>query len=238
MCGRLDALAAPVLAHAAARSAGTRIGRLRSRHRAEECHHRGCRPRTLGPRPRCSTTAPRPAPTPRAPPAWPPSQSRRAEGHVVNGTADRSGVCHKELPTDRPRRRQGLRRLPERRHRQGHPPRRARGHALHRARQALHHQRHGHRPGQDVQHQRPEHRWPTRWASAIPEVGAHHLPPALHARPPSAPSPATTRTAISRSPAKRRSTAGRTRTAPSLNPSRSGAAPGIFRNPARTCAPP
>ena len=50
---------------------------------------------------------------------------------------------------------QGLRRFPERRHRQGHPPCRARRHALDRARQALHHQRHGDRPGQDVEHARP-----------------------------------------------------------------------------------
>ena len=53
---------------------------------------------------------------------------------------------------------QGLRRFPERRHRQGHPPGGARGHALDRACQALHHQRHGDRPGQDVQHARPRHR--------------------------------------------------------------------------------
>ena len=59
----------------------------------------------------------------------------------------------------------------------------------------------------------------------------HHLPPALHARRPSAPSPATTRTRPSRSPARRRSTPGPRRTARSSSRSRSGAAPGTSRKP-------
>ena len=51
--------------------------------------------------------------------------------------------------------RQGLRRLPERRHRQGLALAAARGLPLRRASQALHHARHGDRPGQDRQRQRP-----------------------------------------------------------------------------------
>ena len=44
---------------------------------------------------------------------------------------------------------QGLRRFPERRHRQRYRARRSRGLSLGRASQALHHARHGDRPGQD-----------------------------------------------------------------------------------------
>ena len=51
---------------------------------------------------------------------------------------------------------QGLRRFPERRHRQGHQAGGPRGLPLDRACQALHHDRHGDRPGQDLQHER---RW-------------------------------------------------------------------------------
>ena len=50
---------------------------------------------------------------------------------------------------------QGVRRFPERRHRQGHRARRARGLRFGRASQALHHARHGDRPGQDLQRHRP-----------------------------------------------------------------------------------
>ena len=81
------------------------------------------------------------------------------QAHAVTADRTGSGVTLKELPTDRnPGDGQGLHRLPERRHRQGHPPRGPRGHALDRARQALHHQRHGDRPGQDVERQRPDDR--------------------------------------------------------------------------------
>ena len=78
----------------------------------------------------------------------------------------------RELP-DRPRPapRQGLRRLPERRHRQGHPARGARGLPLDRARQALHHHRHGDRPGQDVEHQRPGDRRRRARQGRRPQVG-------------------------------------------------------------------
>ena len=49
--------------------------------------------------------------------------------------------------------RQGIRRFPERRDRQGPRHRRAGRLPLDRARQALHHDRHGDRPGQDVEHE-------------------------------------------------------------------------------------
>ena len=50
---------------------------------------------------------------------------------------------------------QSLRRFPERRHRRRHRARRARGFQLGRASEALHHARHGDRPGQDLQCRRP-----------------------------------------------------------------------------------
>ena len=55
------------------------------------------------------------------------------------------------------------------------------GFQLDRARQALHHHRHGDRPGQDLQHQRPRRSSPTRCGMPIPAVGTDDLPPALHA---------------------------------------------------------
>ena len=57
--------------------------------------------------------------------------------------------------------RQGVRRPPERRHRRRRRARRARGLPLGRAPQALHHARHGDRPGQDRQRQRPRASWPS-----------------------------------------------------------------------------
>ena len=54
--------------------------------------------------------------------------------------------------------------------------------------QALHHARHGHRPGQDQQPRRPRTSSPSR-RPADPARSAHHLPPALHADHASAPSP-------------------------------------------------
>ena len=63
--------------------------------------------------------------------------------------ARRSGACR--------RRGQGLRRLPERRDRRRRRARRARGLRLGRAPEALHHARHGDRPGQDLQRRRPRH---------------------------------------------------------------------------------
>ena len=67
---------------------------------------------------------------------------------------------------------QGLRRLPERRLRQGHRARGAGGHPLDRARQALHHHRHGDRPGQDLQHERARDRRRRAGASRSPRSGS------------------------------------------------------------------
>ena len=76
--------------------------------------------------------------------------------------------------------RQGLRRFPERRLRQGREPRGAGGHALDRAHQALHHDRHGDRPGQDLEHERARDR--RRGAGeAHPGGRPDDLPPALYA---------------------------------------------------------
>ena len=77
---------------------------------------------------------------------WPPRRraerngaSKRArhqgrDERLMGGRHERSGAGRRAG-----RHRQGLRRFPERRDGQGHPARRARGHALDRARQALHH---------------------------------------------------------------------------------------------------
>ena len=64
--------------------------------------------------------------------------------------------------------RQGVRRFPERRLRQGREPRGAGGHALDRAHQALHHDRHGDRPGQTLEHERARDRSRARWRSLSP----------------------------------------------------------------------
>ena len=77
--------------------------------------------------------------------------------------------------------RQGLRGLPERRHRQGYRTRGAGGVPVDRARQALHHQRHGDRPGQDLQPERARHRG-RHPGETDPGGRADDLPPALHAR--------------------------------------------------------
>ena len=69
-----------------------------------------------------------------------------------------------------------LRRFPERRDRQGCAPRAARRLPLDRAHQALHHDRHGDRPGQDLEHQRARHRL----------GGARHARSPRSASPPSA----------------------------------------------------
>ena len=75
---------------------------------------------------------------------------------------------------------EAFRRLPERRDRGGYRPCRARRLRLGRACQALHHGRHGHRPGQDVE---PERAGPARRADRRRDPGGRHddLPPALHA---------------------------------------------------------
>ena len=75
---------------------------------------------------------------------------------------------------------QGLRRLPERRLRQGYRARGSGGPALDRARQALYDDRHGDRPGQAFQHERAR-RGRGGSGKADPGSWAHHVPPALHA---------------------------------------------------------
>ncbi len=170
--GRLHALRAPVLA--VARQAALRRGR------SATC--RASPPRR----------SPRPAPA-RAPGGSPRrSTTARRPGRGAGGEAARHGVRRATTPATaaasrraaaraRPRPRQGLRGLPERRHGQGHRARGARGLPLDRARQALHHDRHGDRPGQDVQHERARH----RGGRARPHAargGADDLPAALHAR--------------------------------------------------------
>ena len=75
---------------------------------------------------------------------------------------------------------EGVRRLPERRLRGRRGARRARGHALGRASEALHHARHGGGPGQDLQRHRPR-----ADGGADREVDPadrhHHLPAAVRA---------------------------------------------------------
>ena len=92
------------------------------------------------------------------------------DGRVSQGVADR--------PESGPG--EGVHRLPERCDRQGYPARGARGHALDRACEALHHQRHGDRSGQDVEHERADHR--LGCAGQGGAAGrADHVPAALHA---------------------------------------------------------
>ena len=64
-----------------------------------------------------------------------------------------------------------VRRFPERRHRQGPRACDARRLPLDRARQALHHDRHGDRPGQDLEHERARRSSPDALGTPIPEVG-------------------------------------------------------------------
>ena len=72
----------------------------------------------------------------------------------------------------------------------------------------------------------------------IPQVGPHHLPPALHAGRPSAPSPATHRgDAVRSRPHDADRTTGPRRTARCSRTSACGSAPGTSRRPARTCTP-
>ena len=94
----------------------------------------------------------------------------------------------------------GLRRPPERRHGQGYRARPARRLSLRRASEALHHARHGDRPGQDLQRDRPRHH------GGADRQGAFRRParrssgrPMFRSR--SAPSPAITAARISARPA-------------------------------------
>ena len=90
---------------------------------------------------------------------------------------------HSRSPAARRGRRtgpQGLRRLPARCDAQRPRPRDARGLPVHRAHQALHDDRHGDRPRQDLERERPApRRARTRQTGSLGRP--HHLPHALHA---------------------------------------------------------
>ena len=77
-------------------------------------------------------------------------------------------------------RRARFRRFPERRDGKGSQARGARRLSLHRARQALHHDRHGDRPGQNVERQCAGHRRRSS-RQADPGGRADDVPPAVHA---------------------------------------------------------
>ena len=85
---------------------------------------------------------------------------RRAAGAAATGRARGGARAHHVAGALGPAApaQQDVRRPAERRHRRRHPPRARRGLPLDRARQALHHDRHGHRPGQDGERQRARHR--------------------------------------------------------------------------------
>ena len=76
---------------------------------------------------------------------------------------------------------QGVRRFPERRDVDGHRARRARRLPLGRALEALHHARHGDRPGQDRERRRAWRSSPKLTGRAIPRVGTTTVPAALYA---------------------------------------------------------
>ena len=103
----------------------------------------------------------------RWPRRWPTARDGGARGRsaprIACGEADalshrrRSCRGHPDVACRRLAARQGLRRSPERRHGQGHRRRGERGVSCGRTPEALHHARHGHRSGQDLEHQRPCH---------------------------------------------------------------------------------
>ncbi len=76
--------------------------------------------------------------------------------------------------------RQSFRGLPERCHGQGYQARRAGGLPFHRACEALHHDRDGHRPGQDLEHECARDRG-GRAGQDHSRGGPDHLPATLHA---------------------------------------------------------
>ena len=172
------------------RAAGTRPLHLTS-------HLGGSRSGTRPSRPSCPARC-RPAwrwPAPRR--ATLPSRTRCADGarparrrpRSCGFTGRRVGL--RRRPTDEPgtrpplwrvrgHARQGLRRPPERRHRRRRRARASRGLPRGRASQALHHARHGDRPGQDLQPERP--RAHGRAHRPRPSRDRHHhVPPAVHA---------------------------------------------------------
>ncbi len=137
---------------------------------AQDCVSVGACSGTTG----CTQRSPkRPPPARRPPskPAFPPLQGEHPRPRRA-GESPRRELGRLPTRSARKRRPESLRRLPERRHRQGHPPGGARGHALDRARQALHHQRHGDRSGQDLEPARPGDRRRPPSASRSPRSGS------------------------------------------------------------------
>ena len=116
-------------------------------------------------------------------------------------------------------------------------PRRARGLPVDRARQALHHHRHGHRPGQDQQRQCAGDRGRQ---ARHPDRGRrhHHLPHALHAGHLRRARRPARRRAVRPDPPHAEPRLGRRRRAPCSRMSATGSARATSREPARTCTPP
>ena len=105
------------------------------------------------------------------PPRWRPDAARARRAHSPCRRSSRRKAACRRVAGCAPRKAAGLRRFPERRHDQGSGARGARRLPLGRARQALHHDRHGDRSGQDLEHERarrPRRRSPAR---PIPEIG-------------------------------------------------------------------
>ena len=126
---------------------------------------------------------PRGRATPRGARRRPRPGSRAAEARVypVGGVLPAfGGALGARAPCPRRSPRQGVRRFPERRLRQGRESRGAGGHALDRAHQALHHDRHGDRPGQALEHECARDRR-RRAREAHSRGRADDLPPALYA---------------------------------------------------------
>ena len=123
--------------------------------------------------------------------------------------------------------RESVRRFPKRRLRQGCEPGRPGGHALDRAHQALHHHRHGDRPGQAFQHERA---WPRRRRARRSRFPRWVSPPSARPTRPSASahSPAPRAATCSIPSAARPFMNGRPRTAPRSRMWANGNAPGIF----------
>ena len=96
-----------------------------------------------------------PTATPPAPRPRPISALRTSAGKAASAADDEAYAAVAALACRRQG--QGLRRLPERRHRVRHRAGGARGLPVGRAPEALHHARHGDRPGQDLQRRRPRH---------------------------------------------------------------------------------
>ena len=145
----------------------------------------------------------------------------------------RRRACPQARHSHRPSR-EGVRRFPERRLRQGRELGGPGGHALDRAHQALHHDRHGDRPGQAFEHKRARDR--RRYAHEVdPRGGLNDLPPALYAGDLRRVRWPCTRRPVRSHPPHAHSRTGRPKTAPRSRMWAHGNAPGIFRNLAKQC---